>query len=457
MEFSLEQVQQAIAAQTVHPNGALRIRGWSIDSRTLNQGDLFFAIKGEHFDGHAFVDAAFEHGAAAAVVSGSSIGGTGLQPVSSSPPLLYVPDTLQALQTLAQWGRRAWGGPVVAVTGSAGKTSTKDIVAACLNVRFRIGKTIGNLNNHLGLPLTLLRLADDAEAAVVELGMNHAGEIRHLAEIAAPEVGVITNVGYAHVEFFDNIEGVAAAKRELIEALPQNGVAVLNADDERVLKFRGAHPGRSITYGMCPGAEVRAEHLELHAGGATFIVSGVRFETALAGRHSVSNILAGLAAATAFDIPLEELVTPVARLSTGKMRGERRDWRGAVILDDSYNSNPDAARSMLDVLREEPAKRRIAVLGEMLELGRMTERLHRDLGAYAAQSGVDVLVGICGVSRLMVEAAKSAGLPDRAAFFFEDPGTAGDFLREFVRPGDAILFKGSRGTHVEKALAAMER
>lgn len=449
MEFSLAQVQEVTGAQLLNPAGPLRVRGWSIDSRSLEAGDLFFAIKGEHFDGHAFVGPAFERGAVAAVISEDLVGVSG--------PLLRVADTLLALQTLALWARRQWARPVVAVTGSAGKTSTKDIVAACLGVRFQTGKTIGNFNNHFGLPLTLLRLREEAEVAVVEMGMNHAGEIRRLAAIAEPQIGVVTNVGYAHVEFFDSIEGVAAAKGELIDALPADGIAVLNADDPRVLRFRETHSGRSITYGTCPRADLRAENLELHAGGAVFTVNGLRFETTLAGRHSILNILAGLAVATAFHIPLKDLVPVVAALAPSRMRGERHEWHGAIVLDDSYNSNPDAARSMLDVLREEPARRRIAVLGEMLELGHMAETLHRELGAYAAQSGVDVLVGVRGVSRLMVEEARRAGFSDHAALFFEDPAAAGDFLREFVRPGDAILFKGSRGTHVEKALAVMER
>lgn len=448
MQFSLAQVQQATGAEMLGGTGDLQIAGWSIDSRTTNPGDLFFAVRGENFDGHAFVRAAFERGAAAAVVSDE---------VESAGPLLRVPDTIHALQLLACWARRKWGGWVVAVTGSAGKTSTKDIIAACLATRFRTGKTIGNFNNHIGLPLTLLRISEDSEAAVVELGMNHAGEIKYLAGIAAPQIGVVTNVGYAHVEFFDSIEGVAAAKRELIEALPESGVAVLNADDERVLGFRNAHPGRSITYGISVGADVRAENLDLRSDGASFAVQGVLFNTVLTGRHSVSNILAGLAVAMDFEIPLEELTPVVAGLAPARMRGEREEVRGITILNDSYNSNPDAARSMLDVLKREPAKRRIAVLGEMLELGHMAETLHREVGAYAVQSGVDVLVGVRGASRLMVEEAKRAGLPDRAAFFFEDPEEAGDFLREFARPGDAILFKGSRGTHVETALAVMER
>ena len=446
------EVREATGAELITsgptpPLDAMRVRGWSIDSRTLAPGDLFFAIKGERFDGHAFVTDVFERGAAAAVVSEPSAPARGLQ--------LRVEDTLAALQRAAIWGRRRWGRPIVAVTGSAGKTSTKDIISALLSVRMRVGKTMGNLNNHLGVPLTLLRIPDDAEVGVLELGMNHAGEIRHLASITAPQIGVVTNVGYAHVEAFDSIEGVAAAKRELIESLPAEGVAVLNADDERVARFRDAHRGRTVTYGFSAKADVRATDLAMTAQHAAFTVCGVRFETQLTGRHAISNILAGFAVAKLFDINLGELVETVAGLTPGEMRGERTSWRGITILNDAYNSNPEAARNMIDVLRAEPARRKIAVLGEMLELGRLAESLHGEVGDYIARAGVDVLVGVRGVSRFMVEAAKRAGMT-HAAFFFEDPDDAGAFLRDFVQAGDAILFKGSRGTRVERALAAMQ-
>ncbi|HEX3683096.1 MAG TPA: UDP-N-acetylmuramoyl-tripeptide--D-alanyl-D-alanine ligase [Bryobacteraceae bacterium] len=446
MELSLAQVQAATHARMAHPSECV-VRGWSIDSRTIAPGDLFFAIKGDRFDGHAFVTDVLARGAAAAVVSES--------PAAVSGTLLEVEDTLEALQQLAAWARRRWGKPVVAVTGSAGKTSTKDIIAELLSVRLRAGKTIGNLNNHIGLPLALLRIPDEAEVAVLELGMNHAGEIRHLASLAEPQIGVVTNVGYAHVEAFDSIEGVAAAKRELIESLPASGIAVLNADDPRVLSFRAAHRGRTVSYGFSSGADLRATEPDLSPEGAEFKVCGVKFQTRLSGRHAVSNILAGLAVAKLFDIEPRELVESVARLAPGEMRGERSHWRGITILNDSYNSNPEAARNMIDVLRQEPAERRIAVLGEMLELGRLAESLHRDLGNYVANAGVDVLVGVSGVSRFMVEEASRAGMT-HAAFFFENPGDAGAFLREFVRGGDAILFKGSRGVHVERTLAAMK-
>lgn len=452
MELSLEHVQAATQARVSPEAGsaslaAVAVRGWSIDSRSVAARDLFFAIKGERFDGHAFAADVLSRGAVAAVVS---------EPVDATRGyVLRVADTIEALQQLAHWARRRWGRPIVAVTGSAGKTSTKEIIAAFLGTRLRVGKTIGNLNNHIGLPLTLLRIPDDAEVGVVELAMNHAGEIRDLSRIAEPQIGVVTNVGYAHVEAFDSIDGVAAAKRELIESLPHSGVAVLNADDERVAAFRASHPGKTITYGFSDRADVRASDLQLKSAGASFTVSGVRFCTTLCGRHSVLNILAGLAVAKLFDIEARDLIEAVAHLSPGKMRGERSSWRGVTILNDSYNSNPEAARSMIDVLRREPAERRIAVLGEMLELGHMAESLHRDLGNYVANAGVDVLVGVRGVSRFMVEEAKQAGMI-HAAFFFEEPKQAGHFLREFVRPGDAILFKGSRSTRVEDALATME-
>jgi UDP-N-acetylmuramoyl-tripeptide--D-alanyl-D-alanine ligase len=448
MQLSLAQVQAATSAETCASGlDQILVTGWSIDSRTTSAGDLFIAISGERFDGHAFIDTAFERGASAALVSESA--------TSKGRPVLKVRNTIQALSDLARWARQKWNGTVVGVTGSAGKTSTKDIAAACLGTRFRVAKTVGNLNNHIGLPLSLLRTQEDAEIAVLEMGMNHAGEIRHLASIAAPHVGIVTNVGYAHIENFGSIDGIAAAKRELIESLPESGTAVLNADDERVAGFRRVHRGRTITYGLADGAEVRAMNIETHPDNVQFVCRGVRFRAPLIGCHAVSNILAGLAVASAFDIPFEALVDAVAHLAPGKMRGERLERRGIVILDDCYNSNPEAARKMLDVLRGETAARRIAVLGEMLELGGFSESLHRDLGDYAARAGIDVVIGIRGAARHTVEAARRAGLGANAVFF-EEPEEAGTFLREFARPGDAILFKGSRGTHVERALATME-
>ncbi len=439
MEFEVTAVAQALGLKSA---SKARITGWSIDSRSIAPGDLFFGLRGPNHDGNAYVEEVLRKGAVAAVANEAKLGGS----------VLVVPDTLAALQSTAAWARKQWGGDVIGVTGSAGKTSTKDVIAAMLGASMPVGKTIGNLNNHVGLPLSILRLSSEARVAVLEMGMNHAGEIRDLCAIAKPRIGVVTNVGYAHMEAFDSIEGVAAAKRELIESLPPDGVAVLNADDPLVSRFREVHPGRTITFGINCDADIRAEQVELTDQGVSLSVAGVRFESALVGRHSVLNILAGLGVASLYGILPAQLTDVVKNLAPPPMRGQRLVHDGVVILNDCYNSNPDAARAMIDVLRDTPAKRRIAVLGEMLELGRWSESLHRDVGRYAAASGIDVLIGIRGEACSLVDAAREAGLAVNAAFFFPDATAAGEHLRRIAQPGDAILFKGSRGSHVEHAL-----
>jgi UDP-N-acetylmuramoyl-tripeptide--D-alanyl-D-alanine ligase len=256
VEFTVTQVAEVLG-------GGVRndapITGFSVDSRTIQAGDLFIALAGPNHDGNAYVDAAFAKGAAAAIAD---------RPMDG--PVLVVHDTLAALQQLAGWARDRWGGDVVGITGSAGKTSTKDVIAAMLAAGMRVGKTFGNFNNHVGVPLSILMLPGDARVAVLEIGMNHAGEIRDLARIAKPRIGVVTNVGHAHMESFDSIQAVAAAKRELIEALPPEGIAVLNADDPLVAGFRGAHRGRVITFGLSEGADVRAENVEASIEGVRF-------------------------------------------------------------------------------------------------------------------------------------------------------------------------------------------
>jgi UDP-N-acetylmuramoyl-tripeptide--D-alanyl-D-alanine ligase len=446
MKFSLRAVADALGVSPPANPDAM-ITGWSVDSRTLQPGDLFFALRGAVNDGHAHVAEVFEKGALAAVVE---------EAVDFEGRVLRVDDTLRALQELAAWARREWRGDVVAVTGSAGKTTTKDVIAEMLATEMATAKTQGNLNNHVGLPLSLLRLEETARVAVLEMGMNHAGEIRKLAAIAGPNVGVVTNVGYAHIENFESIENIAGAKRELVEMLGDRGTAVLNADDPRVAGFAAAYKGSTILYGQSPAAQVRAEDVEYARSdgspGVRFRVGAVRFESALTGRHSVSNLLAGIAVGGVYGIPPNRLREKVQQLTPGKMRGEKLRHNGVLIFNDCYNSNPDAVRAMLEVLRDTPARRRIAVLGEMLELGRWAEPLHRDVGNYAAVCGLDVLVGIRGAACYMVDAVKRAGLTADAAFFFDDPEEAGRLVRTLAQPGDVILFKGSRGVHVERAL-----
>lgn len=440
MTFDLQEVARAMrAGGEVRPAA---VAGWSVDTRTQNPGDVYFALRGPNHDGHDYVAQAVAQGAAGVVVERSS----------GAPGEMLVPDTLRALQSLGNWARETWGGTVIGVTGSAGKTTTKDAIAHLLAVELPIGKTAGNFNNHVGVPLSILRLPDGCRAGVLEMGMNHAGEIRELASIAGPDIGVVTNVGYAHVEFFDSIDGVAAAKRELIESLPADGVAILNGDDARVREFGRVHPGRSVTFGFSEGAGVRADVLSEGAEGSRFRALGVEYETNLPGRHAVMNLLAALAVAREFGIAPERLRDAVAGFAVGKMRGERTVRNGITIWNDCYNANPEAMQSMIDVLRETPAQRRIAVLGEMLELGHASGELHRKVGRYAAEHGVDLLIGVRGDAREMVHAAVGAGLPESGAHFFADPEEAGEYARLAARPGDAILFKGSRGVQVERAL-----
>lgn len=421
--------------------------GVSTDTRTLRAGQVFVALTGPRHDAHDHVAEAFRRGAAAAVV--------GRRVDVAGGEQLVVPEPLAWLQEEAARARDAYRGRVVGITGSSGKTTTKDATAAALSAAMTVGKTSGNFNNHIGVPLSVLNLREEDRAAVLELGMNHAGEIRALAAIARPEIGVVTNVGTAHIENFDSIEGIAAAKRELVEALPADGVAILNVDDKRVRRFGDAFAGRRVFYGVSGEADLRASEVAYEGAGVRFRVEGEgEFNIPVPALGGLSAALAALAVAREFGVPLQQAGEALAAMTPPKMRFERLERDGVVIWNDSYNSNPEAARMMLDLLAATPAVRRIAVLGEMLELGRWSEDLHRGVGVHAARCGLSVLVGIRGAAEHLVDAARGAGLGAGAAIFFENPDEAGRWLKGVVRPGDALLFKGSRSVRVELALEA---
>jgi UDP-N-acetylmuramoyl-tripeptide--D-alanyl-D-alanine ligase len=452
MRQSLATIAAYLGLVVPESHAATSVAKYSVDSREDLNEALFVALAGEHTDGHNFVAAAFDKGAAAALVS---------REVPNIPgPQLVVPDVLAALQSLARQARAHWGKIVLALTGSAGKTSTKDAVACLLSAAFPVSKTTGNFNNHIGLPLSVLRIEDASQAAVLEMGMNHAGEIAALCAIAQPNLGLVTNVGYAHIENFpDGIAGIAAAKRELILGLPAGATAILNADDPRVARFADGLPLHVETFGLSADARTRATQVEFTLEGARFLIDGQPFVSRFPGRIGVLNITAAVASARLFGVPLRVLAEKVHEIPAAKRRTERIVRDGVQIWNDCYNSNPDAARAMLDVLRDSarafhPEGRQIAVLGEMLELGPLALPLHSQLGSYAAESGLAVLIGIRGAAQQTVESALKAEMPVRAAFFFEDPTAAGKHLKSLVRPGDSILFKGSRGTRVELALEA---
>ena len=424
-------------------------QGYSIDSRTVREGELFFAVKGERLDGHDFVEAALQRGAVGAVVRRDQ-----LQRYASSTRLLAVDDTLVALQKLATAVRKLWGKPLIGITGSAGKTTTKEAIAHVLSARFRVLKSEGNFNNHFGLPLMLLKLEPEHELAVIEMGMSHAGEIRALAGIAHPDIGVVTNVGPVHLENFDSIAGIARAKYELVESLPTNGTAVLNADDEYVSQFGRGFKGKVIMYGMKPTADVRGENLEsLGADGSAFdVVTGSCREPAklaLVGSHNVLNALAAVSVGLAVGLKFADAVAALATLAPADKRGQVLQVGNITVINDCYNSNPKALRAMVDALAGMKAKRRIVVAGEMLELGPTSAQMHAEAGQHIAEMEIDRLLGVRGLAESMVDGARKAGA---AAEFVETPEKAGEWLARETRDGDLVLLKASRGVKLEKAL-----
>jgi UDP-N-acetylmuramoyl-tripeptide--D-alanyl-D-alanine ligase len=441
---------------------ATEIAGYSIDSRTARAGDLFFALRGERLDGHAFVGAAIERGAVAAVVERPVEGVT-------AERLVTVDDSLDALQRLARRVLADWGGPVVGITGSAGKTTTKDLTARVLSTAGPTHKSVGNLNNAYGLPKSVLEMVSDGRSAsdyrfcVLEMGMSTPGEIRRLTELAPPAVGVVTIVAPVHTEFFeDGIEGVARAKAELVEGIVPGGTAVLNADDERVARMASLRSDVDVVrYGLGPEADVTARDLELEGiGGSRFRLvtpdGDAEVTLPLVGRHNVTNALAAAGAGRALGLGVAEIAGALSHAEPSKMRGQVvRLANGATILDDSYNSSPKAFEAMVAALAGvRGARRRVIVAGEMLELGPESETMHRDAGAFAAHAGVDRLVGVRGDARALVEAARDAGMGD-AATFVETPEAAAELLAGELRAGDVILVKGSRGVATDRVVASL--
>lgn len=438
--------------------GAIRVSGYSIDSRTAGDGDLFFAVRGERLDGHDFAASALARGAVSAVVSRARV--AELPDEVLAAPLLIAEDPLLALQSLATHVRRQWGRRVVAITGSAGKTTTKEAVAAALEAKFNVLKSQGNLNNGFGLPLQLLRLEPEHEIAVIEMGMNHSGEIAALCRIATPDWGVVTNVGTAHIEnFAEGQAGIARAKFELVAALPANGTAFLNCVDPYVSQFGRDFPGRVVYFGEGPCADpqilstsedLKGLHINYRAG-----KNEGRLTLNLLGRHNAANAMAGLAVALEAGVDLNAAIAKLESLSAGDKRGEISEIAGAEILNDSYNSNPEALRSMIRTLAARPAAgRRILIAGEMLEQGEQGPELHTACGITASQAGIDIVVGVQGNARHLAAAACSGGV---SSLFLADAEAAGRWLAENIAPGDVVLVKGSRGVHLERAIEILKK
>ncbi len=505
MRWTVQQVADALGvAAPAGVDAVAGVAGVSIDSRTVGAGELFIAIHGARHDGHAYVAEALGRGAVAAVVARAHVVD---YPEPIRKKLIAVDDTLAALQRLGWSARNEWralggGRRLAGVTGSTGKTTTKEILAALLGARCRVLKNEGNLNNEYGVPLTLLRLEEEHDAAVIELGMSHRGEIAQLAKLCEPEVGVVTCVAPVHLEFFASLEEIAEAKRELIENLAGAGkageilrfaqddktkdaglpekivgtqkpqkpgatnaqvpVAVLNADDARVMRFADGFRGRVLTFGFSASADFRAENIEDRgAEGSAFdlvaLKERARLELPLVGRHNVMNALAALAAASVWGVSAKEARKVFATLKPAAMRGEVLKFQdGFTVINDCYNSNPVALASMLGLLASTSGyRRRILAAGEMLELGAESARLHREAGALTASKGIDWIFGVQGMAEEIVRGAEAAGQPSSRARFFSNAEEAAAFLRDFVECGDVVLVKGSRGVKMERIVEAI--
>lgn len=450
--FDVRTVAAVTGGQLIHNGAGTAITGFSTDSRTLQAGDLFIPLRGERFDGHDYLAQAVRNGAAACLSEELVVG--------LSIPVVQVPDTLRALGDLARAVRRGFDAPVVGVTGTSGKTTTKEMLAAILARTGPGLKSAGNFNNLVGVPLTLFGLLAEQRWAVIEMGMSARGEIARLAEIAAPQIGIITNVGAGHLEKLGGISGVARAKGELFARLPAGGTAIVNADDSEVRQLPVANGVRRILFGTDPQAQVRASAIGAGEGAVTFVLhlpdGEAPVRLALPGRHNVHNALAAAAAALALGVALSDIVAGLGEFKPCPGRMELVPLPdGILLLEDSYNANPLSMRAALDALDDLGAGgRRIAVLGDMLELGPTAADLHSEVGALAA-GRTDWLFTLGELGREIAAGAARAGLPTERIVAADSVEALLEHLRPLLQPGDRLLVKGSRGMRMERVSAGL--
>jgi len=453
-------VSAAVSGAIVSGEPSTIFHGVSIDTRSIAPGELFIAIRGDRFDGAGFADQAVASGAAGLLMPRGRRRGNA---ADRMPVVIEVEDTTAALQSLARAVRRESGTKVVAITGSAGKTTTKEVTSTFLSSHYRVVRNRGNLNNHIGLPLSLMELRSRPDIAVVELGMNHAGEISTLVRIAEPDVRVWTNVGEAHVGFFRSVDAIADAKAEIFEGASAATVLVANADDERVARRMARFAGRITTFGIDRDADVRAgavadRGVDGMAAQVTTPRGDVELATPLVGRGNLLNILAATAVALEFNIPLAVIAERAAALRPASHRGEIiRVPGGVTVIDDSYNANPTATKRAIDVLAAASGRRRIAVLGEMLELGDFAAGLHAEVGRAAVAARIDRVVAVGGpAAAALAAAAVSAGMAPGSVEHFATSEEAADAVASLVQPGDIILVKGSRGIRTERVVERLK-
>src|SRR5256712_4193971 len=452
--LSILQIAELSGAKREQGDGKTLIERISTDSRTIKKGELFFALRGENFDGHKFVETTAKAGAAGAIVDLKWKG-----KVPKKFAIIRAQDSLLAYQQLAANYRKALSLKVLAITGSNGKTSTKDFAASVLGRKFRVAKTQGNFNNHVGLPRTILEARSDDEVAVWEIGMNHPGEVAPLAKIAAPDAAIVTNIGVAHMEFMGTREAIAKEKGALAEAVAAEGTVILNGDDpfsKGIAERTDAH----VIFAGTKEGTVRAIDIQQSADGSEFTIMEdahrCRAQLPVPGLHMVQNALLAVAAGRAFGLSLEEAAAGLASAPLTKARLQIKEINGVQFLDDSYNANPDSMRAALQTLVElDTDGKRIAVLGEMRELGEETQRGHEEVGEEAAAFGIDQLIGIGEMGAVISRAAEDAGLEKSAAV--GSTSEAAELLRNIAVPGDLVLIKGSRLARTENVIEAFAK
>ncbi len=461
--LTIEEIIKATGGKILHGSYALPVSGISIDSRTIKDGELFVAIKGDVFDGHNFIDEAVKKGACGVIVQeGHPVSGSMFQ----NGLVISVHDTLPALQEIARYHRSKFTLPVIGITGSNGKTTTKEMLWSILSQKFPVLKTDGNLNNHIGVPLTLFRLNSSHQMAIIEMGISERGELTGLCQIAAPDAAVITNIGPTHLEKLGRIENVAEAKGEILKFITSDGSCILNRDDKFFDVFKAMSSGRIISFGMSSLADVYIEYNETDVedkspGSIDFKLicpSGkININMHVIGLHNLYNAACAAAAAHAQGISLADIKAGLEKFTPVKMRSVVEKVGYTYVINDTYNANPASMVAAIDALKTfRKGKRRFAVIGDMLELGENTIIAHRDLGIYIAGAGVDGLIAVGEFAGYVAEGAAEAGMNENMVRAFNDYPQTLEQIKEWIAEGDIILVKGSRGMRMERIVEGLK-
>jgi UDP-N-acetylmuramoyl-tripeptide--D-alanyl-D-alanine ligase len=440
-------------------NNSSYMEGVSIDSRTLKKGNLFVALEGENYNGHDFIPHVITAGVSCVLVKKAKVRNID-ESIKGEIALIGVDDTRKALQDLGSWYRKKFSVKTVAITGSNGKTTTKDMTAEVLSTRYKVIKSPQSYNTRIGVPLTLFNLSSEVEVLVVELGASKLGEIEMLTRISLPDIGVITNITSAHLEFFGSFDNVIQAKFELLENMPQDKTAVLNIDDESLFNRMKREKKKVVTYGIDKKADFRAEDITFSDRGEVgFKINGkMRVQLKLVGKHNVYNALAAFAVGDLLGIDKERIAQVLRNFTSPHLRMEPVEFEGIRVINDSYNANPSSMENALNAIRQiKTSGRKVAVLGDMLELGEKSETFHRELGERVVESGIDLLITVGQLAKWIGRGAKKRGLENSSNKSFEDKGKVIQFLRQSLEPGDLVLVKGSRRLKLEDLVEDLRR